>query len=108
MLFNALLMKGEFFMKITVDEVKKVAKLAKLTLSDHDIEQMATDMGAMLSYVETLASLDTEGIVPTAHAVPMANAFRPDQPRPSLERELVMAAAPKSANGTFRVPKVIE
>lgn len=95
-------------MKITADEVKKVAKLAKLTLSESDIERMAIDMDAMLAYVATLANLDTEGIVPTAHAVPMANAFRADQLRPSLEREAVMAAAPKSADGTFRVPKVIE
>lgn len=95
-------------MKITADEVKKVAKLAKLTLSDAEIARMATDMDAMLAYVATLESLDTAGIVPTAHAVPMANAFRPDELRPSLEREAVLAAAPKSANGTFRVPKVIE
>ncbi|MDO9081200.1 MAG: Asp-tRNA(Asn)/Glu-tRNA(Gln) amidotransferase subunit GatC, partial [Desulfuromonadales bacterium] len=71
-------------MKITADEVKKVAKLAKLTLSDPDIERMAADMDAMLDYVATLADLDTKGIVPTAHAVPMANAFRADQLRPSL------------------------
>ena len=95
-------------MKITADEVRKVAKLAKLTLSDADIARMTTDMGAMLDYVATLEGLDTEGIVPTAHAVPMANAFRSDELRPSLEREAVLAAAPKSANGTFRVPKVIE
>lgn len=95
-------------MKITADEVKKVAKLAKLTLTDPDIERMAADMDAMLDYVATLADLDTQGIIPTAHAVPMANAFRADQLRPSLERDEVMAAAPKSANGTFRVPKVIE
>jgi aspartyl-tRNA(Asn)/glutamyl-tRNA(Gln) amidotransferase subunit C len=95
-------------MKITAAEVEKVAKLAKLTLSDPDIERMAADMGAMLAYVATLANLDTEGIVPTAHAVPMANAFRCDELRPSLERDAVLAAAPKSANGTFRVPKVIE
>jgi aspartyl-tRNA(Asn)/glutamyl-tRNA(Gln) amidotransferase subunit C len=108
MLFNALQSKGEFSMKITADEVIKVAKLAKLTLSGPDIERMATDMDAMLDYVATLENLATEGIVPTAHAVPMANAFRPDQLRPSLEREAVLAAAPKSAHGTFRVPKVIE
>jgi len=95
-------------MKITADEVKKVAKLAKLTLSETDIERMATDMDVMLAYVATLDGLDTEGIVPTAHAVPMANAFRTDELRPSLEREVVLAAAPLSANGTFQVPKVIE
>ena len=95
-------------MKITADEVKKVAQLAKLTLSDAEIARMAADMDAMLAYVATLANLDTEGIVPTAHAVPMANAFRADQLRPSLKRDAIMAAAPKSADGTFRVPKVIE
>ena len=95
-------------MKITPEEVGKVAVLAKLTLSDSDIEQMAADMDAMLAYVATLANLDTVGIVPTAHAVPMANAFRADELRPSLDRDLVMATAPLSANGTFRVPKVIE
>lgn len=95
-------------MKISANEVEKVAKLAKLTLSEPDIERMARDMDAMLDYVATLESLNTEGIIPTAHAVPLANAFRPDELQPSLEREAVMAAAPLSANGTFRVPKVIE
>lgn len=95
-------------MKITADEVRKVATLAKLTLSDADIERMATDMDAMLDYVATLADLDTNGIIPTAHAVPMANAFRADELRPSLPREEVMASAPLTANGAFRVPKVIE
>lgn len=95
-------------MRISADEVKKVAKLARLTLSDPDIERMAKDMDAMLDYVATLESLNTDGIVPTAHAVPLANAFRPDELRPSLERKEVMAAAPLTANGTFRVPKVIE
>lgn len=95
-------------MTITPDEVKKVARLAKLTLSEPDIARMAADMGAMLDYVAALADLDTEGIIPTAHAVPMANAFRADELRPSLDRDAVMATAPLSANGAFRVPKVIE
>lgn len=95
-------------MKISANEVRNVAKLARLTLSEADIERMARDMDAMLDYVATLEGLNTEGIVPTAHAVPMANAFRTDELRPSLERETVMAAAPLSANGAFRVPKVIE
>lgn len=95
-------------MKITPDEVRKVATLAKLTLSDADIVRMATDMDAMLDYVAALANLDTDGIIPTAHAVPMANAFRADELRPSLNRDAVMAMAPLSANGAFRVPKVIE
>lgn len=95
-------------MKITPDEVKKVATLAKLTLSDPELLRMETDLDAMLDYVATLANLDTEGIIPTAHAVPMANAFRADELRPSLPREEVMAMAPLSENGTFRVPKVLE
>ena len=95
-------------MKITADEVRKVATLAKLTLSEPDIVRMATDMDAMLDYVATLTDLDTDGIIPTSHAVPLANAFRSDELRPSLPRDEVMRSAPLSENGTFRVPKVIE
>lgn len=95
-------------MRITMDEVEKVARLAKLTLSEGAIERMAKDMDAMLDYVATLERLNTDGITATAHAVPMSNAFRKDELSPSLPRDEVMASAPLTANGAFRVPKVIE
>lgn len=95
-------------MRITHEEVRKVANLARLTLPEPAIERMAAELAAMLDYVAALEQLDTDGIVPTAHAVPLANAFRPDELRPSIDRDRVMAAAPASENGCFRVPKVIE
>ena len=95
-------------MRITIEQVRQVAKLARLTLPETELERLATDMDAMLDFVATLESIDTEGIVPTAHAVPMMNAFREDVLRPSLDRELVMASAPDHQSGCFRVPKVIE
>jgi aspartyl-tRNA(Asn)/glutamyl-tRNA(Gln) amidotransferase subunit C len=65
-------------------------------------------MDAILGYVEQLNRLNTDGIIPTAHAVPMENAFRDDAVRPSLGEERALANAPAAAGGCFRVPKVIE
>lgn len=95
-------------MRISREEVVKVARLARLTLPEAQIERMAADMDAMLDYVATLENVKTDGIIPTAHAVPMANAFRDDLLHTSLERNQVLAAAPAASNGTFLVPKVIE
>ena len=68
-------------MKITRAEVEHVSKLARLALSNEELDSLTGEMDAILGYVEQLNSLDTEGIVPTAHAVPMENAFRPDECR---------------------------
>ena len=65
-------------------------------------------MDAILAYVEKLNALDTDGIIPTSHAVPMENAFRADLPTPALGVENALANAPKKAENFFMVPKVIE
>jgi aspartyl-tRNA(Asn)/glutamyl-tRNA(Gln) amidotransferase subunit C len=95
-------------MKITRVEVEHVARLARLELTEHELETFTVQMDSILSYVEKLNALDTEGIVPTSHAVPMENAFRPDQPAPALGLEGALANAPKHAESFFMVPKVIE
>jgi len=95
-------------MKITRDEVAKVATLARLALSDTELETVTRQMDAVLGYVDKLNELNTDGILPTAHAVPMANAFRADEVRPSLTVESALSNAPDRREGTFRVPKVIE
>ena len=95
-------------MKITRNEVEYVATLARLSLKDDEIDALTSDMDSILAYVEKLNELDTGDIVPTAHAVPVENAFREDQVRPSLGMEKALKNAPKSENGCFRVPKVIE
>ncbi len=95
-------------MKISREEVEHVARLARLALPEDEIDRLTGEMDAILDYVEKLNELDTEGIVPTAHAVPVENALREDEVKPSLGVEKALANAPKSANGCFRVPRVIE
>jgi aspartyl-tRNA(Asn)/glutamyl-tRNA(Gln) amidotransferase subunit C len=95
-------------MKITRVEVEHVARLARLELTEQELETFTVQMDSILSYVEKLNALDTEGIEPTSHAVPMENAFRPDQPAPALGLEGALANAPKHAESFFMVPKVIE
>jgi len=95
-------------MKITRKEVEHVARLARLALHNDELEALTGQMDAILGYVEQLNELNTDDILPTAHAVPMENAFRPDLVKPSLEIDAVLSNAPDSDNGCFRVPKVIE
>jgi aspartyl-tRNA(Asn)/glutamyl-tRNA(Gln) amidotransferase subunit C len=95
-------------MKISREEVEHVARLARLALPEDEINRLTGEMDAILDYVEKLNELDTEGIVPTAHAVPVENALREDEVKPSIGVEKALANAPQSANGCFRVPRVIE
>ncbi len=95
-------------MKITREQVQHVATLARLSLSDDEVATFTGQMGDILAYVEKLNELNTDGIVPTSHAVPMENAFRDDVVRPSIGVEKALANAPDRIADFFRVPKVIE
>jgi len=95
-------------MRITRKEVEHVATLARLKLDHEEIATFTAQMAAILSYVDKLSELDTEGIIPTSHAVPMENAFRPDEILPCLGTENALANAPDKVDGFFKVPKVIE
>lgn len=95
-------------MKMTVAEVEHVARLARLELTAGEKELFAGQMDAILGYVEKLKGLNTDGIVPTSHAVPMENAFREDAVRPSIGPEKALANAPARTGTFFVVPKVIE
>ncbi len=95
-------------MKITRQQVENVAVLARLELSAAETETFTGQMDAILAYVDKLNELDTTGIVPTSHAVPMENAFRADEVRPSIGVENALANAPGRMEEFFRVPKVIE
>ena len=95
-------------MKITKAEVEHVAGLARLELTDEEKETFTGQMDAILAYVEKLNGLDTARIIPTAHAVPMENAFREDRVVPSIGVDNALANAPDRVEGFFRVPKVIE
>ena len=95
-------------MKITVADVEHVARLARLELTAGEKELFAGQMDAILGYVEKLKGVNTEGIVPTSHAVPMENAFRDDTVSPSIGLEKALANAPLRSGSFFAVPKVIE
>ena len=95
-------------MKISREEVEHVARLARLALPEDELDRLTGEMDAILGYVEKLNELDTESIVPTAHAVPVENALREDQVKPSIGIEKALANAPQTAGGCFRVPRVIE
>ena len=95
-------------MKISRSEVAHVARLARLALSDAELDALTGDLDAILGYVDQLNGLDTAGITPTSHAVPMANAFRDDEVRPSFTPEWAQLNAPQPDPAGFRVPRVIE
>ncbi len=95
-------------MRIDQKDVENVARLARLPLEQEELKAMTSQMDAILGYVDKLNELDTEGIEPTAHAVPMANAFREDTEKPSIGIERALQNAPQSGDDCFTVPKVIE
>jgi aspartyl-tRNA(Asn)/glutamyl-tRNA(Gln) amidotransferase subunit C len=86
------------------DQVLHVARLARLELSEEELERTAGELSAILEHVERISSLDLEGVEPTSHVVALENVFRPDEPRPSLPRERALGPAPDPADGAFRVP----
>ena len=86
------------------EQVLHVAKLARLRLSDAEVEKMAGELSGILEHVDRISELDLEGIAPTSHVVELENVLRPDEPRPSWPKEAVLEQAPDPADGAFRVP----
>ncbi len=89
-------------------DIQKVAKLARLQLSQEESETFGSQLDQILTYVEQLSRLDTTGVEPTSHAIPVSNVFREDESRPSCPREEVVEIAPEPEAGFFRVPKIID
>jgi aspartyl-tRNA(Asn)/glutamyl-tRNA(Gln) amidotransferase subunit C len=94
-------------MSLTRPEVEKVALLARLILSEEELETMTAQLGKILDYVDQLAQVDTDGVVPMAHAVELTNVMADDVPRESLPREKLLAGAPKHDDQYYRVPAVL-
>ena len=86
------------------DQVLHVARLARLRLTDEELERMAGELSGILEHVERIAELDLDGVEPTTHVIELENVLRPDEPRPSAEREAVLGLAPDPSDGSFRVP----
>lgn len=90
---------------LTRDQVLHVARLARLELSEPEVERMASELSKVLEHVDTIGQLsDLDSVPPTSHVVDVENALRADEPRPSLPPEVALAAAPDPAQGGFRVP----
>ena len=85
-------------------EVLHVARLARLQLSEEEVERMTGELSKVLDYIDKISELDLENVPPTTHVVEVTGALRADEPRPSLPREVVLAAAPDPSADGFRVP----
>ena len=93
--------------RITRAEVEHVAQLARLALSPDEIESLTQELGAIVDYAAQVSALDTRDVPPTAHPLPVVNVLRPDEVRPSLPRDEVLAAAPVAEEHRFRVPRIL-
>jgi aspartyl-tRNA(Asn)/glutamyl-tRNA(Gln) amidotransferase subunit C len=94
-------------MSISRAEVEKVSLLARLLLSDEELDRMTSQMGDILGYIDLLSELDTAQVEPMAHALDVANVFRDDVARPSLERKSALANAPHRDQECYLVPAVL-
>jgi aspartyl-tRNA(Asn)/glutamyl-tRNA(Gln) amidotransferase subunit C len=95
-------------MHLTLEEVRHVAELAKLRLTEEEIVQYAEQLSAILDYAEMLQQVDTSQVPPTPYVLPLANVMRDDVAGPSLSNEAALANAPDKANGFFKVRAVFE
>jgi aspartyl-tRNA(Asn)/glutamyl-tRNA(Gln) amidotransferase subunit C len=94
--------------KIDQDQVRKVAKLSRLDLSDAEVEEFTGQLSAILDYVEKMNELDTTGVEPLAHCLPVSNVLREDSPKESLGTDKVLANAPQRDDEFFKVPKILD
>ena len=93
---------------ISKAEVEEIALLARLRLDDAEVERLRGELTAILGYAEKLQSLDTEGVEPMTHAVPLDCPLRPDEVGPSLPADEALAEAPQRVDDFFAVPRIIE
>ncbi len=93
--------------RITRQDVEHVARLARLALTDEEVEALTHDLGAILDHAADVSALDTADVPPTAHPLPLVNVLRPDEARPGVPRDEVLAEAPEAEDGRFRVPRIL-
>jgi aspartyl-tRNA(Asn)/glutamyl-tRNA(Gln) amidotransferase subunit C len=86
------------------EQVEHVARLARLKLTEDELQRMAGELSGILEHVDRISELDLEGVEPTSHVIALENVLRPDEPRPSWSGEEMLERAPDPAAGAFRVP----
>ena len=94
--------------KIDQAQVRKVAKLSRLELTETEIEEFTGQLSAILDYVEKMNELDTTSVEPLAHCLPISNVFREDKVKDSLGTEKTLANAPQRDGEFFKVPKILD
>ena len=99
---------SKYMAAITRDEVRHIAELAKLQLTDAEIDQYRDQLAGILSHFRALEALDTSGVPPTQHVLDLQNVLRADEARPSVSRDEALANAPRQRDGFIEVPAVIE
>jgi aspartyl-tRNA(Asn)/glutamyl-tRNA(Gln) amidotransferase subunit C len=93
-------------MAISEEQVRYVATLARLALTDEQVSTLTTELSSILEHVGTISELDLDQVQPTAHAVAVTNRTRADEPRPCLPREVALLNAPERRDGAFVIPKI--
>jgi len=94
-------------MSISEADVRHVALLARLALSDEQVTRVQAEINSILVYIEQMQALDLEGVEPTSHSVPLRNATRPDVVRPGLSHEAALLNAPEAEDGAFVIPRIV-
>ena len=94
--------------EIDEQQVRQVAHLSRIRLSDAEVSRLGSELSVILDYMGQLNQLDTDGVEPTAHPLPIRNVFRQDEPHPSIDPEDALANAPQRQGTFFRVPKVLD
>jgi aspartyl-tRNA(Asn)/glutamyl-tRNA(Gln) amidotransferase subunit C len=94
-------------MAITAADVRHVAMLARLALTDDQVSRLTAELGSILGHIDELARLDLEGVAPTAHPLEMTNSMRADVQKPCLSRDAALANAPDARDGAFVIPRIV-
>ena len=95
-------------MSLTTDDVRHVARLARIALSDQEVEALRGELSDILAYADKVGEVAAADVPPTSHAYPLRNVYRDDTPQPSLSADEATATAPQAEQGRFRVPRIVE
>ena len=93
---------------ISREEVAHLARLSRLAVTDKELDVFAGQLDVILGAVARVGEVAADDIPPTSHVVPVTNVLRPDTPRPSVDRDMVLATAPSAEDGRFRVPRILD
>lgn len=94
-------------MSLSADEVRHVAMLARLAVTDEEVEALAPELNAILGYAEQVGEVAADDVAPTVHPIPLVNVMRDDEPGEVLDREILLAGAPEAEDDRIVVPRIV-